>query len=327
MKKTLAIVLAVVLALALSATALAAPATYSYAAPSSGYTGGTNFTTIDKNAYDTFASKDKEYTANNNTASINLGNFNTGTLVSSTKEGAWYINVTSWTEKGTIDVAYKVASGYYTITLNILGAGKYWIGDASGSFGVNMVKIGAFVPYVPPTPPTPPTPPCDKDKDKDKDQHQRPDKDWQRPDTHKGGDKNPCTPEVKGPWTVTFNWDVQTVTTSAVYKWVENQNDQGNKPYIYVLQKDSYVNPTDVPGSDFSTVANNGFATVPATAPTDIVQWYLDQAYTQPVDLSTYQITADTQLYGHVTLNVTGDPIYWGGGDNQNDQGQNWNGQ
>ena len=108
------------------------------AAPA-GFTGG-NVTSIDKKAYDGFSFVKES--ANNKTVFVTDGI----DFVCSNKEG-WYLNVKGDLE-GTITVAYKISNDYFTVDFNINGAGKYWVGDGSGSNGLNHAKVGAFVPAV-----------------------------------------------------------------------------------------------------------------------------------------------------------------------------------
>ena len=113
-------------------------------------------TKIDKKGYDNFAGK--EITSNNSVTHFNGFDF----VADNKTLNAWYIDVLD-DLKGTLEVAYKSGSNYFTVVFEIDGAGKYWIGDSKGSNGINMVKIGAFIAHVHDytaviTPPT-----CDED--------------------------------------------------------------------------------------------------------------------------------------------------------------------
>ncbi|MCL2517539.1 MAG: hypothetical protein FWF15_03150, partial [Oscillospiraceae bacterium] len=106
-----------------------------------GYLKADSIVKIDKKGYDSFSGK--EYSSNN--SSWNLGKL---TLVSDNKTKnaeSWYLLVTDDKLVGEIKVAYKISSNYYIASFDINGSGKYYIGDAKGNNGVNMVKVSAFV--------------------------------------------------------------------------------------------------------------------------------------------------------------------------------------
>ena len=99
-------------------------------------------TKTDKKGYDAFPGK--EYSANNSSWVVADGI----KLVSDNKTKNaeyWYFDVFEDLE-GTIEVAYKISSNYYIATFEIDGKDKYIIGDAKGGNGINMVKVGEFVP-------------------------------------------------------------------------------------------------------------------------------------------------------------------------------------
>ena len=94
-------------------------------------------TAITKDQFDSFS--EIKYTSNNNLVEFPNVKFNFGfNLVSDNKNG-WVFQVDSGL-KGTISVAYKVGSAYYTGTIDVSKGVK--IGDANGNEGINMVKIG-----------------------------------------------------------------------------------------------------------------------------------------------------------------------------------------
>ena len=128
MKKVSFCVLAVIMAMA-----FAIPAS---ATPQEGFIGGT-VVAADKNTYDCFIGE--EITANNNTVAFDNFYFIADNKILNT----WYINVTK-DIAGALDVAYKIGSGYYIVSFNIDGPGKYRIADSRGVAGANMVKIGEF---------------------------------------------------------------------------------------------------------------------------------------------------------------------------------------
>jgi hypothetical protein len=94
---------------------------------------------ISKKDYDNFPAQKEA--ANNNIVAI----ASDIALVSNSKAG-WYIKVDDPDAKGTIDIAFKISSDYYLLTIHIDGAGNYPIGDGSGKEGVNHAKIGGFTP-------------------------------------------------------------------------------------------------------------------------------------------------------------------------------------
>ena len=141
MKKllSLALVLAMVLVFAVPVMATA---------PSGFITG--DVTQIDKKGYDNFAGT--EITSNNSITQFDGFNF----VADNKTFNAWYIDVLD-DISGTLEVAYKSSSNYFTVVFEINGAGKYWIGDSKGSNGTNMVKIGAIHLHVYVAVVTPPT--------------------------------------------------------------------------------------------------------------------------------------------------------------------------
>ena len=132
MKKflSLALVFAIVLAFAVPAMA---------AAPNGFITG--DVTQIEKKGYDSFAGK--EITSNNSVTQFDDFNF----VADNKTFNAWYIDVLD-DLSGTLEVAYKSSSNYYTVVFDVDGAGKYWIGDSKGSNGTNMVKVGVFTVHI-----------------------------------------------------------------------------------------------------------------------------------------------------------------------------------
>ena len=132
-RKILSFAIVIIMVLALALPSFAAPAGY--------LTAGNNIVKTDKKGYDSFTGK--EYSSNNSNWTIANG----VKLVSDNKTKnaeCWYFDVADGV-KGTIEVAYKISSNYYIASFAIDGAGKYYIGDAKGNNGVNMVKVGAFV--------------------------------------------------------------------------------------------------------------------------------------------------------------------------------------
>ena len=135
MKKRLIVLsLMIVLILAVAIPALAAPA---------GFLVADDVASIDKKGYDSFVGK--EYTSNN--SRWDLGNGLQLVSDNKTKNAeCWYLEADA-TVYDTVEVAYKISSKYYIATFEIAAAGKYYIGDAKGSNGVNMVKVdGAQTP-------------------------------------------------------------------------------------------------------------------------------------------------------------------------------------
>ena len=88
--------------------------------------------------YDAFAGI--RVSANNNRVEVSRGII----LVSDSKKG-WYLSVYDDDLVGLIEVAYKIGNNYFSVIFDILGIGKYFIGDGSGKNGVNQCKVGRFI--------------------------------------------------------------------------------------------------------------------------------------------------------------------------------------
>ena len=137
MKKVLVFIVAVALMMS-----TAVPA---FAAQTNDFIFSGEVTAISQSEYKAFdgvadAKGKTEFTANNSVFAVSDGI----SLVSDNKTKgaeAWYLNVTK-DLVGTIQVAYKISSGYYLVEFAIDGVGKYFIGAGNA---VNMCKVGAFV--------------------------------------------------------------------------------------------------------------------------------------------------------------------------------------
>ena len=91
---------------------------------------------VDKKVYDSFKEK---FSANNKT-----GYIMDGIILSTDSKDGWFIKTNDDALTGTLSIAYKIGSAYFTLNLAIDGKGEYRIGDGSGKNGINQVKIGEF---------------------------------------------------------------------------------------------------------------------------------------------------------------------------------------
>lgn len=139
MKKVIATILSLALALAVAVPAIANIP--------NGFEDGERIQ-ISKTIYDEFAATKESA---NNKIVKNVGDVAGIDFVCSNKEG-WYLNVTDELD-GTIEVAYKIGSEYFTVAFKIDGTGMFYVGDGSGKNGINHAKVGEFVEKVPDTTP------------------------------------------------------------------------------------------------------------------------------------------------------------------------------
>ena len=135
MKKILSIAIALITILSFASIVMAA-----------------NPVAVTKADWDAF--QDPKMPANNNYVDLS-GLVEVDLGLSSDSKAGWFIVVNDCALKGKLEIAYKIGSAYYTEWLRIINGEDVRIGDGSGKNGINMVKIGEYIPDPPPPPDNP----------------------------------------------------------------------------------------------------------------------------------------------------------------------------